>query len=68
MARPATVSLAQAVFMFVLYVLILLALAYVVEYFWNTYVVDLFTVVRPATSVTQILALMIVVSIVLRGI
>jgi len=68
MARPVTVSLAQAVFYFILYVLILLAIAYLVEYFWNTYIVDLFTVVRPATSVMQILALMIVVSIIFRGI
>jgi len=68
MARPATVSLAHAIFYFVLYVLILLAIAYVAEYLWNTYVVDLFTIVRPATSVTQMLALIIVVSIILRGI
>ena len=68
MARPATVSLAQALFYFTLYVLVLLAIAYVAEYLWNNYIVDLFTVVRPATSVTQMLALMIVASIILRGV
>jgi len=68
MARSATVSLAQAFFYFILYVLIILAIAYFAEYLWNTYIVDLFTVVRPTTSVMQMLALMIVASIIIRGI
>ena len=56
-------SLTLALFLFFLYVVVLVAVAYIGQYFWNTYVVDLFTVVRPAKSIVHILALMIVVSI-----
>jgi hypothetical protein len=57
------ISFQTAVFLFFLYVAVLVAIAYIAQYFWNTYLVDMFTNLRPVPSIVHILALMIVISI-----
>jgi hypothetical protein len=57
-------SLSQAILFFVIYVLVILVLAYFAQYLYNEYVVPLSTVLRPSTSLTQIVALMAFVTII----
>ncbi len=51
--------------MLLAFVIALIILSFIGKYLWNNVVVDLFTVVKPAKSLWQILGLMIFVSLML---
>jgi hypothetical protein len=57
-------NLSGAILAFTIWVLVVLALAYLAQFLYNEYVVPLSSVLRPSTDVTQIIALMVFLSII----